>query len=98
MIDFDTPKGLMDGRGPVNFHFWHVGGAQGKVATPLAGRYVTPGRGRESLLTVDLHARTQPIAIAARSAQGDGKPISRSAVIQKHQRLSAQRSNHNVHP
>src|SRR6202142_2966059 len=87
----------MDARGPVNFHFGHFGLAEAKVQTLVAGRNVAAGRGRESLLTVDLHARTQPIATAARSAQGDGKPISRSAMIQEHQRLSAQRSNDYVH-
>src|SRR6202000_3015246 len=59
---------------------------------------VAPARSCESLLTVDLHNSTQPISIAAGSAQGDGKPICRSAVIQKHQWLSAQRSTHNIHP
>ena len=66
----------MDARGPVNFHLGHFGRAEAKVQTLVAGRNVATGRGRESLLTIDLHARTQPVAIAARSAQGDGKPVS----------------------
>src|ERR1700728_1269104 len=98
MIGFYTLQDLMDARGPVNFHFGHLGRAEAKVQALVAGRNVTAGRGRESLLTVDLHSRTQAVAVAARSAQGDGKPVSRSAVIHKHQRVSAQGSNENVNP
>ncbi len=65
----------MGARGPVNFDFRYFCRAETEVQTLVAGGNVAAGGGRESRLAVYLDARAQPIAIAARAAQGDGEPV-----------------------
>src|ERR1700733_8411225 len=83
---------------PMNFDLRDFSGAEAEVQALVARGNVASGGGRESYLAIHQHARAKPIAIAACSTQGDGKPMPRAAMIHKHERLSAKRGNHNIHP
>ena len=83
---------------PANFDFCNFRSAESKVQALVVGRNVTAGGGGESRLSIDLHARAEPVAVAARSTQRNREPVAGACVIHEHQGFSAERSNDDIHP
>src|ERR1700692_1451321 len=85
-------------RGPEHFDSRSLGAAQAEMQTFVVGRFVTAGGRCEARLPVDLHACSQPVAVAASPGQSDGQPVGTSAAIEKDLRMRAENGGHNIHP
>src|ERR1700722_19385607 len=83
---------------PIDFHLSLLRSAQAEVKSLVAGGKITPGRSRESRLPVHLDPGSEPIPVAASTAQREHQQTQLPASIQKPLRMAAQSRHHDILP
>src|SRR5689334_10663022 len=87
---------LADSGWPENFDICVRGHPETKMQPFVTGREITSGRSGEPDLPVNLHARTQPIAVASGTAKADGNPVIPTCLVHEHLRRASEHGHDHV--